>query len=138
MQPTPGQWLGRSVSAPETPVTMNRLAALICGSILRLVPLASLHQSATARQGPSGFLRVNLAVTDTGFLLYWLASAFSLFPAEWLFKDAASPVLLAWNWSFAPLDLAASVSGFLALKMAGGQHQEWRPVALVSVCVNAG
>jgi hypothetical protein len=52
---------------------------------------------------PSPFLRWNLLLTDIGFLLYWGASAFDLFPPDWLYKDHHSPVLMAWNWSFAPV-----------------------------------
>jgi hypothetical protein len=36
-------------------------------------------------------------------------------PAAWLFRDYASPAIVAWNWSFLPLDLAASLSGLMAV-----------------------
>ncbi len=64
---------------------------------------------------PSRFLRFNLLVTDIGFLLYWFMSAFGLLPEASLYKDSANPILVAWNWSFAPVDLAASVTGIVAL-----------------------
>ncbi|MCB9588029.1 MAG: DUF5360 family protein [Polyangiaceae bacterium] len=32
-------------------------------------------------------------------------------PADWLFRDYTDPNIVAWNWSFLPLDLLASVTG---------------------------
>ena len=72
-------------------------------------------------------------LTDIGFLLYWFASAFSLFPAEWLYKDHSNPILLAWNWSFAPIDLAASASGLLALWLARTGRATWSQWSVVSL-----
>ncbi len=37
---------------------------------------------------------------------------------EWLFRDYADPAVVAWNWSFLPLDLAASFSGLIAVRAA--------------------
>src|SRR5262245_9041975 len=82
---------------------------------------------------PNSFLRWNLLLTDIGFLLYWLASALSLFPAEWLYKDHSNPILMAWNWSFAPVDLAASASGLLALWLARAGRINWSQWALISL-----
>ena len=82
---------------------------------------------------PSWFLRVNLALTDVGFLFYWLVSLLSLLPTEWLYKDADNPLLLAWNWSFAPIDIAASISGLLALRLVTLRSQAWRSLALISI-----
>ena len=79
------------------------------------------------------FLRWNLLVTDIGFLLYWTASALNLFPAEWLYKDHSNPILMAWNWSFAPLDLAASTSGLMALWLARSGRTTWFHWLLVSL-----
>ena len=56
-------------------------------------------------------LRIALAVTDSLFLLYWLASGLHQagvlpIPADWLYAHADQPAVVAWNWSFFPLDLA--------------------------------
>jgi hypothetical protein len=82
---------------------------------------------------PNFFLRWNLLLTDIGFLLYWLASVLSLFPPEWLYKDHSNPILMAWNWSFVPIDLAASASGLLALWRARAGRFDWSQWALISL-----
>lgn len=82
---------------------------------------------------PSPFLRLNLLLTDIGFLLYWCASAFDLFPPHWLYKDHHNPVLMAWNWSFAPVDLLASATGLCALWLARNGRSAWSTWALVSL-----
>lgn len=82
---------------------------------------------------PSIFLSWNLLITDVGFLLYWTASALNLFPPDWLYKDHGNPILMAWNWSFAPVDLAASASGLLALWYARRGDSNWSRLALVSL-----
>ena len=50
-------------------------------------------------------LRYFFLIVDIGFILYWLITALSLIPAEYLFKDYQSEMLVNWNWSFLPLDL---------------------------------
>jgi hypothetical protein len=77
-------------------------------------------------------LTLHLFVTDVGFVLYWVATAFGLFPAAWLFKDHENPLLEAWNWSFAPIDLCASAMGFAGVALANGK-QDWRPFILTSL-----
>jgi len=82
---------------------------------------------------PTSFLRWNLLLTDIGFLLYWIASALSLLPPEWLYKDHGNPILMAWNWSFVPVDFAASASGLAALWLARAGRATWSHWALVSL-----
>lgn len=86
-----------------------------------------------ALDAPPAWLRANLLATDLGFLAYWTVSALGLLPAEWLFADHDHPILVAWNWSFAPIDLLASTSGLLALSVARRGSASWRSLALVSV-----
>jgi len=81
---------------------------------------------------PSRYLRWNLLVTDLGFVLYWSVSALNLLPADWLYKDHENPILHAWNWSFSPLDLAASFSGLAALRFAARTSPKWQKLALIS------
>ncbi|GCD93588.1 DUF5360 family protein [Embleya hyalina] len=62
------------------------------------------------------FTRVSMAVADVGFLLYWTVTLLALLPAEYAYKDYADPVMSDWNHSFAPLDVAAAVTGLAALR----------------------
>lgn len=83
-------------------------------------------------------LRMGLAVTDIAFLLYWAvagANALGLIdvPESWLYADASEPRVIAWNWSFFPLDIAFSVTGLLAVHRAQRGERDWRPLALVSL-----
>lgn len=85
---------------------------------------------------PSGLLRWAMGLTDVGFILYWsvtgLAAAGLLqIPPEWLYKDYADPAMVVWNWSFAPLDLLASLTGLAALWRARSGRR-WASLALVS------
>lgn len=57
-----------------------------------------------------------MVVTDVGFILYWALIAAGVLPAEVMFEDYADPQVSAWNWSFLPLDLAASLTGLLAVR----------------------
>jgi Family of unknown function (DUF5360) len=82
-------------------------------------------------------LKTLLFVTDGGFVLYWGVTAllalnlFSI-PPEWLFKDYHDLTIIAWNWSFMPLDLLASLSGLIAVRRASIQ-QHWQTMALISM-----
>jgi hypothetical protein len=78
-------------------------------------------------------LRIHLLVTDIGFVVYWLVTAFGALPPQWLFQDYANPLLVAWNWSFAPLDLIASFFGFFALHLLRRHNPLWGYAALASL-----
>lgn len=82
---------------------------------------------------PSRALRWNLFLTDLGFLLYWGVTALGVLPSAWLFQDYRNPILVAWNGSFAPIDLLASLLGLTALAMARQGRRAWRGYALVSL-----
>lgn len=76
--------------------------------------------------------------TDIGMLLYWgvtIAMAMKLLdiPGEWLFKDYHDPRVMAWNWSFFPLDIFLSVTGLMALRLENSGHPNWKPMAAVSL-----
>ncbi len=76
--------------------------------------------------------------TDMGMLLYWVitaAMALSLLniPGEWLFKDYHDPRVVAWNWSFFPLDILFSVTGLAALRMEARGDQNWKLMATISL-----
>ncbi|MDP1909530.1 MAG: DUF5360 family protein [Alphaproteobacteria bacterium] len=85
--------------------------------------------------------RWGLLVTDWGFILYWSATALAAMqvialPTEWMFRDYADPAMVAWNWSFAPLDLLASAFGLLAVR-AARRGANWRGAAIVSLALTS-
>ncbi|MFZ4600988.1 MAG: DUF5360 family protein [Caulobacterales bacterium] len=78
-----------------------------------------------------------LAVTDVGFIVYWSVTGLAAagvvqIPAAYLYKGYHDPMLVAWNWSFAPLDLAASFFGLAALA-ALRAGRAWRGLAIASL-----
>lgn len=86
--------------------------------------------------GPSRLLVVLFLVVDVGFVSYWVISALGVLPATWMFKDYDSPILHAWNWSFLPLDLSVSFTGFMTLRLArSGRH--WRSWAVMSLTLTS-
>lgn len=76
--------------------------------------------------------------TDIGMLLYWaITAAMALklldIPGDWLFKDYHDLRVMAWNWSFFPLDILLSVTGLAALRMESAGHPNWRIMAAISL-----
>ncbi len=76
--------------------------------------------------------------TDLGMLLYWVitaAMALKLLniPGEWLFKDYHDPRVVAWNWSFFPLDILFSITGLASLRMERQGHPNWKLMAVISL-----
>ena len=61
-----------------------------------------------------------LLLTDAGMLLYWLIvfldalSLIALNP-EYMYSDYQNPLMVAWNLSFLPIDVAFALSGLVAL-----------------------
>lgn len=84
---------------------------------------------------PSRFLRWNLWLTDLGFLAYWTVTALHALPPEWLYRDHDDPVMVAWNWSFAPIDLAASALGLWGLRRASRGDGDWRTPVTLSIAL---
>lgn len=83
-------------------------------------------------------LRLALSVTDILFLVYWSASALHLvgllpISADWLYADADDARVVAWNWSFFPLDIAFSLTGLAAIRYARHANPLWKPLALISL-----
>ena len=56
-------------------------------------------------------LKVLLTLTEAGMLLYWIfatlavASVISV-PPEFMYSDYENPLIVSWNWSFLPIDVA--------------------------------
>jgi len=78
-------------------------------------------------------LRLLLLVTDLGFIAYWSVTALHLLPPELAFNDYRNPLLVAWNWSFAPLDLLASACGLWALRLARRQDARAYTVLIIAL-----
>lgn len=83
-------------------------------------------------------LAFGLAVTDIAFLVYWTAAGLAQaalinIPSAWMYAGYDEPRVVAWNWSFLPIDVAFSVTGLLAVAAARRGDMMWRPLALVSL-----
>lgn len=78
-------------------------------------------------------LKILFLVTDIGFILYWLITAFHLIPLEYAFKDYMNPILVDWNWSFLPLDMMISFTGFSALYLYSKKSDKWIMICLCSL-----
>ena len=82
-------------------------------------------------------LRPFFLVVDIGFILYWTVTLLNLIPADYLFKDYENPILSAWNWSFLPLDLLVSATGFYSLYLWRKGDKDWYLLALVSLVLTS-
>lgn len=87
-------------------------------------------------------LAAALLVTDLAFLAYWSASALQLVgvadvPAAMMYADHLEPRVIAWNWSFLPLDLAFSLTGLAAVSASRRGNASWRTLAIVSLALTA-
>lgn len=78
-------------------------------------------------------MRVFFYATDIGFIVYWLLAAFADLPAEYLFKDYENPIMVAWNWSFLPLDLLISATGLSCLYLHKRDTERAEMLAIISL-----
>ncbi|MBA3826585.1 MAG: DUF5360 family protein, partial [Ktedonobacterales bacterium] len=78
-------------------------------------------------------LRVVMLVTDIGFIVYWAITGLHLIPPQYLYHDATNPLLVAWNWSFLPLDLAISATGLTGWWLWRRGSGFWLPLVVVSL-----
>ena len=74
-------------------------------------------------------MKAALLFTEIGMGVYWILAAFSAFgiveiPAEYLYSDYQNPKVVAWNWSFFPLDLIFIVSGIAAFCTDGSSARK--------------
>lgn len=79
-----------------------------------------------------------MRITDFGMLTYWgvtalMALSIISIPGEWLFKDYDDARVMAWNWSFLPIDLLLSITGIWALRLEGAGDQRWKIWAAISL-----
>lgn len=78
--------------------------------------------------------KVLMFLADVGFLCYWFVTLAGLIPANLAFRDAGNPIVSDWNYSFLPLDIAASVTGLTSLCRAAPGS---RALMLVSLALTA-
>jgi hypothetical protein len=83
-------------------------------------------------------LRFAILVTDTLFIAYWLINALAAvgvfqLPSEMMYRGYDQPNIIAWNWSFLPLDLAFSLCGLSAVAADRRGRRIWLPLALLSL-----
>lgn len=89
----------------------------------------------------SAGLRRFLAITDVLMLGYWLLTTLAalgviVVPPYALYRDYHNPLLIAWNWSFLPLDIAFSLLGLLAVRQAT-HGRSWRGLAIASLVLTS-
>ena len=79
------------------------------------------------------YLKPFFLITDIGFIIYWIITYFSLIPIDWAFKDYDNPIIIAWNWSFLPLDIFISATGLYSLYLYKKTSAKWKTYALISL-----
>ncbi|MEQ1754671.1 MAG: DUF5360 family protein [Micropepsaceae bacterium] len=88
---------------------------------------------------PKG-LSTALLLTDLGFIAYWSLTAlvaaglFSV-PPEYLYSDYHNPLVVAWNWSFMPLDIILSLAGLNAVRLRRAGNPSWRGWTIFSLAL---
>lgn len=83
-------------------------------------------------------LILSISITDILFMTYWLivglaALGILKLPPDIMYGDYNNPRVVAWNWSFFPLDLIFSIFGYLAIHANQRRDPVWRPYALISL-----
>lgn len=78
--------------------------------------------------------------TDWLLLTYWFVTALVALglvsiPEGYLFKDYYDPRVVAWNWSFFPLDVIFAVLGIYAARLFTQADPRWFGYALVSAAL---
>ncbi|MCO4853099.1 YvaD family protein [Bacillus vallismortis] len=79
------------------------------------------------------YMKLFFLVTDIGFILYWLSAGFALIPESLAFKHHENPFMIAWNWSFFPLDILISFTGLYSLYLQRKNSTDWKLMALISL-----
>ncbi|MFS2173715.1 YvaD family protein [Priestia megaterium] len=79
------------------------------------------------------YLKPFFLVTDIGFIIYWIVTYFELIPKSVAFKDYDNPIVIAWNWSFFPLDILISFTGLFSLYLYKLHRKSWQNYALISL-----
>jgi hypothetical protein len=78
-------------------------------------------------------LKTLFLLTDIGFIFYWVVTLLELIPKEYLYQDYQNELLVIWNWSFFPLDIMISITGFISLYLHREKNLNWKSFALISL-----
>ena len=83
-------------------------------------------------------LKFAITVTDVAFILYWTVAVLLelnivQIPRELMYADFDQSRVIAWNWSFLPIDLVFSVVGLAAVNASRRGNTVWRPLAIISL-----
>ena len=79
-------------------------------------------------------LRRQIAATDIFFLLYWFSTAMGLLPPSLVYDDYTNPILVAWNWSYFPIDVVFALLGLYAVHLSErGDHGKAKVLVLVAL-----
>lgn len=87
-------------------------------------------------------LALLMLATDLLFLAYWVVAGlaeagFIQLPPDAMYADYRNARVVAWNWSFLPVDLAFSLTGLAAVTAARRGSPIWRPLAILSLAFTA-
>src|SRR5687768_11573287 len=80
---------------------------------------------------------IAMVVTDIGFILYWTLIIAKALPPEAMFDEYTDPRVVAWNWSFLPLDIAASLTGLAAVRAMRRDHPATSALLALSLALTA-
>jgi hypothetical protein len=98
-------------------------------------------ETTVERADPSRLLtpgiRRLMRVTDWGFVAYWTLVALHLVPPRVLFADYHLASVAAWNWSFLPLDLTASITGLIAIRQPQERSMSAERLAAISLLLTS-
>ncbi len=78
-------------------------------------------------------LKFVFVATDIGFIGYWAATFCRLLPPEYIYSGYLNPIVVAWNWSFLPLDILIFATGFVSMYLFTRQWGVWRLLAFLAL-----
>ncbi|MEF3303002.1 DUF5360 family protein [Paenibacillus sp. GYB003] len=82
-------------------------------------------------------LKALMWMTDIGFLVYWTVTMLGLLPKEYMYQDYSDELLVAWNLSFLPLDLAVSITGLLSMHVYKTNKAAGASLCIVSLALTS-
>jgi hypothetical protein len=84
------------------------------------------------KSAPKG-LFIIFFIVDIAFIIYWAITYLNLLPPAVLYKDYTNSILVAWNWSFFPIDMLISISGLNTIRLYRKNSNLWVFFALGSL-----
>jgi len=70
---------------------------------------------------------------DIAFICYWIIVAIDVVPEQYMFRDYHTDFMVAWNWSFLPLDILISLTGLAAAVLWRRSNPVWILVMVISL-----